>query len=723
MAHMRDQYFGETNNKRSSVIIKGLSHRKTALLFTVAFIFFFTSHICHLFGSGVVYAVNAGKVYDALKELNGKTEVTQQDVKELCELVRKESGDENVNVLEHLKKLKSKSTADEEGIKNWAKEVGSAENEIMSVVREGLKSVTKDTVRGRAQQRSLGGVLSVAYSGKWGIKAKEQLTFDTDFDISFFADTLLETDPHSGIIAELNAKISEVFSAKPEHLGIVITGCGHEASSDVYVSRGGTNWALRESMTEIYFIDPVTGEFSKNFSHDPGRLFVVLREKILWRTHPELFSENGKIKPGITVEEIQRILNADPNIPDAYKLFIRKEGSKFTKMDAATAAIDMSCHVTETIDATTPEEAIAKIAKQVARSSDVFDEAMKGSESKKHLNPEDAALTEQCQKLDKAKINEAKAHTELIKKLEGIGDPADWTPEQAQALDSLIDKAKTTRKDTKAASESIGGSKTRSSAIRIRERAVKVMRKQAEAAHFELIGELLKLPPSERARAMVEYQKELQKLQAHYGKKKDVPKDILEWAATAEKSVTSLIEIETIETGKVPKTLDSVKKIHEAMKESVDRANKLLRESEPGKKILEKTDKLVDLARKETVLSDEPGFFHPMSDFVGEYIKQHDLRDPKAVVAWAGTLAMAASMIETAMTAKDDTELALGVGHSLVQFWPPFMIAESLGLAIKEGDNEKLAKAIMMILLPETALFDMAQAIGNVAINIAAAFH
>lgn len=658
-----------------------------------------------------------GKIYEALKNLNEKQKVTDQDVKDLCELIKKETGDENV--LDQLKKLKRENTADESGKKSWTKNIGNAENEVMNTLKEGLKRITRETVHGRAQKNSLGGVLSVAHSGKWGIKPKEQLTFDTDFDISFFADVLLDTDPHSGIIVEIKTRISEVFSAQPENLGIVITGFGYEANADVYISTGGKKWAIRESMSEIYFIDPVTGELSKNFSQQPERLFTVLQEKILWRTHPELFTERGRLKPGITAEEVKRILKADPNIPDAYKVFI--DGHKFTKQDAATAAIDMSCHVTETIEATTPEEALAKIAKQVARSSDVFDEGMKGVEWKKHLTPEDMKLMEQCQRLDNAKINEAKVHTELILKLGDIGDPADWTPEQANALDSLIDKVKSARKETKSAFDSIGGSKTDLKQSELRQKAVEVLRKQSQVAHYYIVEEILKLPHAERARAMAEYSKELRKLQDHYGKKKDVPVESIEWAAKAEISIKTLFEIDSLDTKKTPKIIDSAEKIRKAHDEQIKRVDKLLQESETGKKLQEKTMKIAETVSKPTLLGDEPGFFHPLSDFVAEFIKQHDLRDARAITAWAGSLAMAASMIETAMNAKDDIDLAIGVGHSLIQFWPPFMIAENLGLAVIEGDNEKLAKAIAMILLPETALPDMVHAIGNVAINIAAA--
>ncbi len=191
----------------------------------------------------------------------------------------------------------------------------------------------------------------------------------------------------------------------------------------------------------------------------------------------------------------------------------------------------------------------------------------------------------------------------------------------------------------------------------------------------------------------------------------------------------SILEVEIMNemASKYPKAYDALVKLLKSRPEARKRVIYLLKETEMGQKVLERTGKLLEAPEKTPLLGEpESGIWNSMSNFIREYVDAHSFRTqgPAFIVAWAGDLAMAASMVDLAMNAKDNKEVAVGVVHSIVTFWPPAMIIGAFGqaYAMPQGTDKLKAyeKALLMLFVPEIMLPDMVGAIGSTIATIAA---
>ena len=479
------------------------------------------------------------QILDALRALNNMPErfstpaEAEATAKAFFETVQSSSGNENA--IEVLKQIKRGVPQAE-----WNENCRRAENLLMHTVQQTLDGTIVETIRSRAGNKTLGSIHGYGYSGKWPIKPETQLTFDGDFDASFFGTEIADTNPENrgGIIQDVNGRLKARLGTGPSGLGIVLNGFGWEGRSDVYVTSAGKQWAIRQSMTRLYLIDPVTGQ-PVNITATPGALFVETQVRILNKLHPELF-ENGRLREGITPEEIRRILAEDPRLGEVWKVWL--SGTRYGTGQAAAGVIDFTCHVSEVAEATTTLEQRTKVAKQVARANNVFINAMDGAKLpwREFFSESELRFMSDCATLDRAKITYAEAaekRVNLLRRLKG----RDWSPADIAEYDRLVTESQNALNVLKAA-EGRAMSWIGSEAAFV-ENAVKIMRREAQVAHREFVLDIMGRPPAERARLLQQYESDLRAILDHYSKKANVPKEAITWANEALESVKELNRI------------------------------------------------------------------------------------------------------------------------------------------------------------------------------------
>ena len=306
----------------------------------------------------------------------------------------------------------------------------------------------------------------------------------------------------------------------------------------MYVTSAGKQWAIRQSMTRLYLIDPATGQ-PINITATPGALFAETQTRLLNKLHPELF-ENGRLREGITPDEARRILMDDPRLGEVWKVWL--SGTRYTTGQAAAGVIDFTCHVSEVAEATTTLEQRTKVAKQVARANNVFINAMDGAKLpwREFFSETDLQFMRDCATLDRAKITYAEAaeqRVNLLRRLKG----RDWSPADIEAYDRAVTASQNALNDLKAAEGRVMAAAGGESAFV--ENAVKLMRRQAQVAHREFVLDIMGRPAAERAQLLQQYESDLRALLDHYSKKANVPKEAIQWANEALDSVKELNRI------------------------------------------------------------------------------------------------------------------------------------------------------------------------------------
>jgi hypothetical protein len=491
-----------------------------------------------VFAPSTVLAQNQ-PILDALRALNNMPErfntpaEAEATAKEFFELVQSSSGNENV--IEALKQVKRGVPQAE-----WNDNCRRAENLLMHTVQQTLDGTMVETIRSRATSKTLGSIHGYGYSGKWPIKPETQLTFDGDFDASLFGTELTDTDPQNskGIIQDINGRLRTRLGTGPAGLGIVLNGFGWEGRADVYVTSAGKQWAIRQSMTRLYLIDPVTGA-PINITAIPGALFAETQIRLLNKLHPELF-ENGRLREGVTPEEMRRVLMEDPRLGEVWKVWL--SGTRYTPGQAAAGVIDFLCHVAEVAEATTTLEQRTKVAKQMARAANVFLNAMDDSKLpwREFFSETELTFMRDCATLDRAKITYAEAaeqRVNLLRRLKG----REWSPADIEAYDRLVTASQNALNDLTAAERrvmAVGGGEAA-----FVDSAVKIMRRQAQVAHREFVLDIMGRPAAERGRLLQQYESDLRALLDHYSKRQNVPQEAMAWANDALESVKELNRI------------------------------------------------------------------------------------------------------------------------------------------------------------------------------------
>jgi len=540
-----------------------------------------------VFSTAAPAAANTEAVFQALKGIHERyggmdpgDPQAREVARQFFQLVQSEAGS-GTSVINALKQLKSANQ------NRWG-EVRRNENFLMAVVRATLEASIGETMRNRAGK--LGSIAGYGFSGKWPIKPDVQLTFDGDFDVTLFATKVAESDPSSGVLAEVASMIRSSLGVEPEGLSIVFTGVGHEMKADVYVTTGAKRWAVNSSMTKLYLVRP--NGTAVEITGRPEVLLLRMQLGLLQQWYPNFF-ENGRLKRGVTMEMIGRVLGADPRIEGTFKVYILK--GQYTAGQAAAAAIDLACHVTETGEGTNPLERMTKVAKQVARSNQIVFDAISGdAESRAFFTPEEVRFATVCASLDRAKITAAEAEKALFDFQYTHPDLEVMTVEDYQRYQELIKAHESARNDLQVAELRISG--TWGNEAEFTQRALALMRKQGQISHRKFVFDVIRLPAAERARAIAEYEADLKAVLEHYSKNPNVPPDNLEWAREGLRSVEQLRELGQRRPSQMEFLGQKFTKLMEFMNRPVatrQQVRGFLIETEMGKSIVEKVPEWV----------------------------------------------------------------------------------------------------------------------------------
>ena len=150
-----------------------------------------------------------------------------------------------------------------------------------------------------------------------------------------------------------------------------------------------------------------------------------------------------------------------------------------------------------------------------------------------------------------------------------------------------------------------------------------------------------------------------------------------------------------------------------------NRTRNYLNQTELGKKILDKYGKVLEFARKPIFGTGKPYHTSPMLTIVEGAVEITRTGGLK-MVQYFGSAAMWVAVVDNVRTAKTDGELAMKLGQTLAMNTYYGMIASSLYAGIVQGDAKALANAIMYMIVPETALPALVEALGQSTISMGA---
>ncbi len=169
----------------------------------------------------------------------------------------------------------------------------------------------------------------------------------------------------------------------------------------------------------------------------------------------------------------------------------------------------------------------------------------------------------------------------------------------------------------------------------------------------------------------------------------------------------------------IRKNYTSLDKIRQADMGLIKQTTEFLRQSELGSKMLDTAGKILEAGKTPIIATPEPRFRSAGAEFVGEVVDMARSTS-LSVVQIAGSVAMWAQVIDNVRNSKSDAELAIALGRTLIDNTFFGMVLNSAYAGIVHGDNDALGKAVMYMLVPETALPALVEALGTSAINIGA---
>jgi hypothetical protein len=163
----------------------------------------------------------------------------------------------------------------------------------------------------------------------------------------------------------------------------------------------------------------------------------------------------------------------------------------------------------------------------------------------------------------------------------------------------------------------------------------------------------------------------------------------------------------------------SIQKIRRSPPADISKTEAFLKQTELGSRLLEKGGKLLKLGNTPVM---EPGVGRYSSSAANVVIEVANSARTTGMPALQllGSAAMWTEVLNSVATAKSDADLAAALGHTLVNNTFFGMVLQSAYAGIVMGDNDALGKAVMYMLVPETALPALVAALGTSAMNFGA---
>ncbi|MEI6669048.1 MAG: hypothetical protein WCP29_12915 [Acidobacteriota bacterium] len=163
----------------------------------------------------------------------------------------------------------------------------------------------------------------------------------------------------------------------------------------------------------------------------------------------------------------------------------------------------------------------------------------------------------------------------------------------------------------------------------------------------------------------------------------------------------------------------SLEKIRNAERGLVSSVVDFLKQTELGRKMLEKAGKLLEYGKTPVIAPAEGQYRSGAAEFVNGLVESSRAGGLKTVEL-LGSAAMWAEVFDSARTAKSNADLAVALSKTLINNTFFGMVLNSAYAGIVLGDNQALAKAVMYMLVPEAALPALVEALGNTAIRAGA---
>ncbi len=160
----------------------------------------------------------------------------------------------------------------------------------------------------------------------------------------------------------------------------------------------------------------------------------------------------------------------------------------------------------------------------------------------------------------------------------------------------------------------------------------------------------------------------------------------------------------------------ALERIRQAEAGKKNRLKQLLELTELGQELLKRAGQILDIGR---ILPPAEGRYRSgtvdLLTEIGASARAQGLK----VVDYLGSASMWAGVLNSITTAQSDVELVMALSRTLVENTFFGMVFQSL-YAFKQGDNTALLRAVMYLLVPETALPALVEALGETVITLGA---
>jgi hypothetical protein len=570
-----------------------------------------------------------------------------------------------------------------------ANEISARQKAAQKTVRQQILDSRAKTIRnylrnnpGRA--RAMYGYGDI---GSWPNASDPDASMDVDYTIfGVDPDVTAEVRDQCGqdLLADL---LGNETGLTLQDFDIVVTAEGHERAAGVFETEGGINWAKRNmKRVTLLYPDGKTKTFELG-SGDPIREMAYEAHMAKFRDlatkngdYDALFDARGFLKARafdyVTNPEVERLWNK-------YMDYLSEFGVDFYKSRSSTATggcLDMAKHLEHEVLSRKfePKAKMKKTLKYVARGDNIS----RGVPGMADILARDPLLNDP----------EYRSVVDLARTV-------------AHASDAEVDALVRERfGDSPDAALQELGSKARRAILRM-----------AEVSYqFEMDRIVLEIKDAgARQTALDKLAADMRVIADEGGEHSDLARTALEHIGKmSEANKSGAID-------EIRKNYTSLDKIRQADMGLIKQTTEFLRQTELGGKLLDTAGKILEAGKQPIIATPEPKFRSAGAEFVGEVVDMARSRSLK-VVEIAGSVAMWAQVIDNVRSAKSDAELAIALGKTLIDNTFFGMVLNSAYAGIVQGDNDALGKAVMYMLVPETALPALVEALGTTAINLGA---
>ena len=558
---------------------------------------------------------------------------------------------------------------------------GQVRERVLAVRDISLESYRRDNPE---KVRSLYGTGDI---GSWPDKMPPDASMDIDC-------TIFGVDP--GVTGEARDKyiddlvrdlVGEDSGLTLADFDIVVTAEGHEVQAGVFETEGGIDWAKR-NMKRVMIIQPD----GKRRIHvlgtgDPVGEMVMAENMARLRDmatkagdYDKLFDSGGFLRSQIFDDPSN---TAAMDLWNTYMDRLSRAGIDFYRSNSSTATggcLDMAKHLHEEVltKKFEPQAKLKKTLKYVARGDNIS----RGVPGLEKILAADPLLQDPAYR-DVVDLARVVQHADDAQ-IEGIlRDRFGDTPDAA--LQEL-------------------GNKARRAILRM-----------AEVSYqFEMDRIVLEVPDKGQRQASLDrLAGDMNVIAGEGGEYSDLARTALDHIRRISEANTSG------DLDALRKHYQPLEKIRQADQQTVSRAAEFLEQTELGRKMLDMGGKVLEIGKTRIEVMEAPRFRSAGVEYVGEMVDGARSRGLK-LMDYAGSVTMWAEVVDSVRRSRSDADLAIALGRTLINNTFFGMVLNTAYAGIVLGDNEALAKAVMYMLVPETAIAALVEALGTTAINLTA---